>query len=91
MDKIPYQLFNIGNANSDNLEHFIIYLEKTLGLMAKRNYLPMQEGDTPETHAYVSKLAAYIGFKPNAQIEEGVENLWSGMQGKGDMESIMNK
>jgi UDP-glucuronate 4-epimerase len=55
--------------------------------MAKRNYLPMQEGDIPETHADVSKLAAYIGFKPNAQIEEGVRKFvewYAGERGYGE-------
>ena len=71
-DKVPYQLFNIGNANPVPLERYINALEKALGLTATRNYLPMQAGDIPETHADVSKLAAYIGFKPNTPIEEGV-------------------
>ena len=75
VDKVPYQLFNIGNANPVNLEHYINSLEKALGLTAKRNYLPMQAGDIPETHADVSKLAAYIGFKPNTPIEEGVRKF----------------
>ncbi|MBU6169354.1 MAG: NAD-dependent epimerase/dehydratase family protein [Bacteroidetes bacterium] len=75
VDQVPYQLFNIGNANPVNLEEYIAALEKALGLTAKRNYLPMQAGDIPETHADVSKLAAYIGFKPNTPIEEGVRKF----------------
>jgi UDP-glucuronate 4-epimerase len=74
-DRVPYQLFNIGNSNPIPLERYINALENALGLVAKRNYLPMQAGDIPATHADASKLSAYIGFKPNTTVEEGVRKF----------------
>ncbi len=74
-DRVPYQLFNIGNSNPVPLERYINALENALGLEAKRNYLPMQAGDIPATHADASKLEAYIGFKPNTTVEEGVRKF----------------
>jgi len=74
-DRVPYQLFNIGNSNPIALERYINALENALGLEAKRNYLPMQAGDIPATHADASKLEAYIGFRPNTTVEEGVRKF----------------
>jgi len=75
VDKVPYQLFNIGNAKPVPLERYITSLENALGLEAKLNYLPMQAGDIPATYADASKLEAYIGFRPNTTVEEGVRKF----------------
>jgi len=68
----PYRLYNIGNNNPVELMHFIACLEKALGREAKKNFLPMQPGDVPNTFANVDDLVADVGFKPATPIEEGV-------------------
>jgi UDP-glucuronate 4-epimerase len=68
----PYRLYNIGNNNPVELMHFIACLEKALGREAKKNFLPMQPGDVPNTFANVDDLVADVGFKPSTPIEEGV-------------------
>jgi UDP-glucuronate 4-epimerase len=68
----PYRLYNIGNNNPVELMHFIGCLEKALGREAKKNFLPMQPGDVPNTYAGVDDLVAAVGFKPSTPIEEGV-------------------
>jgi UDP-glucuronate 4-epimerase len=68
----PYRLYNIGNNNPVELMHFITCLEKALGREAKKNFLPMQPGDVPNTFANVDDLVADVGFKPATSIEEGV-------------------
>jgi UDP-glucuronate 4-epimerase len=35
----------------------------------------MQAGDIPATYADASKLEAYIGFRPNTTVEEGVRKF----------------
>ena len=68
----PYRLYNIGNNNPVELMHFVSCLEKALGREAKKNFLPMQLGDVPNTYANVDDLVADVGFKPATSIEEGV-------------------
>jgi UDP-glucuronate 4-epimerase len=71
----PYKLYNIGNNNPVELMKFISVLEGQLGKRAKKNFLPMQSGDVPETYADVDDLAGDVGFKPMVPIEKGVERF----------------
>lgn len=68
----PYKIYNIGNNNPVTLEKYIEIIEQCLGKKAKKNYLPMQAGDVPETYAKVDDLMHDVGFKPNTSAEEGV-------------------
>jgi UDP-glucuronate 4-epimerase len=68
----PYRLYNIGSNSPVELMHFIACLETSLGREAKKNFLPMQPGDVPNTFANVDDLVADVGFKPATPIEEGV-------------------
>jgi UDP-glucuronate 4-epimerase len=71
----PYRLYNIGNNNPVELTKFIGVLEDCLGKKAKKNLLPMQPGDVPETFADVNDLAEDVGFKPATPIEEGIKKF----------------
>ena len=71
----PYRLYNIGNNNPVELTKFISVLENCLGKKAKKNLLPMQPGDVPETFADVNDLAEDVGFKPATSIEEGIKKF----------------
>jgi UDP-glucuronate 4-epimerase len=51
---------------------YIKALESALGVTAKKNYLPMQSGDVPVTAANTDELEAWIGFKPNTAVNDGV-------------------
>jgi UDP-glucuronate 4-epimerase len=68
----PYRLFNIGNNNPVKLIDFVELIEKKLGKKAIRNYLPLQEGDVPETFADVEDLTEVTAFKPATPISEGI-------------------
>lgn len=68
----PYRLFNIGGGNPVELMRYIETLESCLGKSAKKNFLPMQAGDVPETSADVSALADYVDYKPETRIETGI-------------------
>ena len=69
----PYRIYNIGNNRPVELLHFIDILEKNLRMKARKNFLPMQPGDVPETYADVDELAADVGFRPKTPIEEGIK------------------
>jgi UDP-glucuronate 4-epimerase len=68
----PYRLFNIGNSSPVKLMEFIEAIEKALGITAKKDFLPMQDGDVPATFADVSELAELTRFTPGTSVEDGV-------------------
>jgi UDP-glucuronate 4-epimerase len=68
----PYRLYNIGNGKPVELMHVIAVLERCLGIEAKKEFLPMQPGDMPETYADVADLERETGYRPKTNIEEGV-------------------
>ncbi len=68
----PYRVYNIGNNNPVELMHMIETLEKALGKVAVKNFLPIQPGDVPATWANVDALSNDVGFRPATSIEEGV-------------------
>ena len=71
----PYRLFNIGNNQPEQLMDFIGLLENTIGKTAQKEFLPMQAGDVKATFADTSALDAWVGFKPNTPLKEGVEKF----------------
>jgi UDP-glucuronate 4-epimerase len=71
----PYRVFNIGNANPVPLMAFIEAIEQAVGRKAQKNFLPMQDGDVPATHADVSELSAWTGFAPRVPVAEGVRRF----------------
>lgn len=71
----PYRVYNIGNNNPVNLLAFIETLEKCLGKEAKKNLLPLQPGDVPDTYADISDLVNDLGYKPGMLLETGIRNF----------------
>ena len=68
----PYRVFNIGNHQPVALMTYITTLEHALGKTAQKNFLPLQDGDVPATHADTSALQAVTGFAPNTSVEQGI-------------------
>ena len=68
----PYRVYNIGNNKPVELLKFIEIIESKLGKKAIKNFLPLQDGDVPETYADVDDLIRDIDFKPSTPIEVGV-------------------
>jgi UDP-glucuronate 4-epimerase len=69
--RAPYRLYNIGNNRPVELLHLIETLEGLLGRTARKNFLPMQPGDVPDSCADVDALMRDVGFRPDTPIEEG--------------------
>ena len=74
-DKVPCQVFNIGNSSPVKLMEYIKALEEALGKTAQKNFMNIQAGDVPATHADVSKLEGYVNFRPQTSVEEGVQRF----------------
>ena len=71
----PYRLFNIGNNQPVDLMAYIEALEKALGKTTKKNFLPMQDGDVPVTHADTSELHDWIAFTPAIDVATGINRF----------------
>lgn len=71
----PAQVFNIGNSAPVQLMSYIEALEKAIGKTAKKNFMDIQAGDVPATHADVSKLEEYLNFRPQTSVEEGIKRF----------------
>lgn len=72
---IPYDVFNIGNNQPVLLLDFIETLEKTLGRTARKNFMPLQQGDVINTFADITPLQRATGFRANTSIVEGIEQF----------------
>jgi len=72
---VPFDLFNIGNNNPVPLMDFIHCIEQACGCEAKKEYLPMQDGDVPITYADTRRLEQAIGFAPSTSLAEGMQNF----------------
>ena len=68
----PYRILNIGSAAQVELLHYVEVLESCLGKTARRDLLPLQPGDVPDTQADVSELFKLVGYSPKVNVETGV-------------------
>ena len=71
----PWRIFNIGNSHRVPLMDYIQALEEALGKQAKRDLLPMQDGDVPATEADVTALESDFGYRPKVKVEEGIQRF----------------
>ena len=71
----PYRLYNIGNCAPVSLMTFIETIEEALGKIAKKNMLPMQDGDVVSTYADTSGLMRDFGYRPNTTLKSGVQSF----------------
>ena len=69
---VNFKVYNIGNNKPVKLMDFISTLEKCMGIVAKKEYLPMQPGDVYQTYADVDDLINDFGFKPDTPINVGI-------------------
>ena len=72
---VSYQLYNIGNSKPVQLMDFIRAIERSTGITATLDYLPMQAGDVSQTWADVTDLTEKFDYQPTFPVEEGVQNF----------------
>jgi UDP-glucuronate 4-epimerase len=70
-----YELFNLGNSKTVQLMDLITFIEETLGIEAKKTFLPLQPGDVPETYADIEKTKKMLGFNPKTSIKTGIQKF----------------
>ncbi len=73
--KAPFRIYNIGNGTRIQLMDYIETLENCLGVKARYEMLPMQDGDVHATNADVSRLKNEFGFEPKTTVQEGLQKF----------------
>ncbi len=71
----PYEIYNLGNHQSEKLGKFIRLIEENLGKEAQKNYLPLQPGDFLENFADIAKAKKDLYFEPKTSLEEGIKKF----------------
>ena len=71
----PYRVYNIGNNKPAELIEFIEAIEKELGKKGIKEFLPMQAGDVPATHADITNLMTDTGYSPQFSVQQGIKHF----------------
>ena len=82
-DQSNYEVINLGESRTVELNELISLLEKELDTHAIIDRQPPQPGDVPQTFADISKARTLLGYQPKTQIEEGLHRFveWFRMSG----------
>jgi len=68
----PEEIFNLGCGRKEELMEYVRMVEVSCGKEAKKEYLPMQPGDTRSSLADISHAEEKLGYKPKTTIKDGV-------------------
>ena len=74
-DGSAYEVFNLGESQTVELNELIALLERELGLRAQIDRKPPQPGDVPQTFADIKKARRILGYNPQTKIEEGIKRF----------------
>jgi UDP-glucuronate 4-epimerase len=83
-DKTDYEVINLGESRTVELNELISLLEKELDTKAIIDRQPPQPGDVPQTFADISKARALLGYEPKTQIEAGLHRFVEWFRAKVD-------
>lgn len=67
-----FQIFNLGESQTVELDYLISLIENALGKKAIIDRQPAQPGDVPITYADISKARKILGYNPQVKIEQGI-------------------
>jgi UDP-glucuronate 4-epimerase len=70
-----YEVFNLGESQTVELNELIALLEKELDQRAVIDRQPLQPGDVPQTFADITKARRLLGYDPQTKIEEGIRRF----------------
>ncbi len=73
--KSAYEVFNLGESQTVELNELIALLEKELDRHAVIDRQPVQPGDVPQTFADVTKARRLLGYDPQTKIEDGIRRF----------------
>lgn len=69
---LGYEILNLGESETVELDQLIRLLEAALGKKAKIDRQPAQPGDVPITFAEISRAKRLLGYNPSTSIRDGI-------------------
>ena len=76
-----YEIFNLGNSQSENVMKLLDILEKATKCKAKIRMVPLQPGDMVTTFADIENAKEKLGYCPKTSLEKGIEKFVAWYQG----------
>jgi UDP-glucuronate 4-epimerase len=70
-----YHIYNLGESKTIELRELINLIQKTLGIEAKIERLPLQPGDVPITFADITRARRELGYNPQVTISTGIQGF----------------
>ena len=67
-----YEIINLGESQTVELDRLIELLEQAMGIKAEINRQPVQPGDVPITFANIEKAQRLLGYNPQVKFEDGI-------------------
>ena len=71
----PFRIVNIGNSKAIKICDYIKEIEKSLKMNAKKNLIPIQDGDVENTCADIKLLENLTGYRPSTPISVGISKF----------------
>lgn len=92
LEWINFEIFNLWNNKTIELEYMISLIEKELWIKANKNYMPLQAWDVPETWADIEHTKDVLNWEPKTSIEEWIKNFanWFKVFHKKEYENYLN-
>lgn len=79
----PFEIINLGESQTINLNRMIQLLEVALGRKATIEFHPPQPGDLHVTHADITKARKLLSYQPMTPIETGIKMFAEWFSGGG--------
>jgi nucleoside-diphosphate-sugar epimerase len=70
---LGFEVINLGSDHPVKLNHIIHLIEQCLGKKAQIEFQPRHPADVPATWADISKAKALLDWRPEVNIEEGIQ------------------
>lgn len=71
----PHRIYNLGNDNPEELMTLVEAVEKVMGAVAEKEFLPMQKGDVERTWADIGRARRELGYVPRISLTQGIERF----------------
>src|SRR4029453_6391819 len=80
-----FDIFNLGESETIQLQDLIGAIENALGKKAKINRAPKKAGEMPMTYADISKARKLLGYNPTTRFSDGLPRFidWFLRSGRG--------
>ncbi len=75
-DGRPGEVYNLGGGHQEKLENLFPLLEEICRRRVKITWLEPQKGDVLHTFADIAKAGRDLGFRPQADLREGLRREW---------------